>query len=352
MSRLTRVLAIIVLTCSALRPAAAEQLPSELNISIAVFDPGVPADRSLHRDLQVFPRIRYIEALFLPFVLRETLVGTNAWGAVRVVPEPDFGAELLISGTIVKSDGESLELQLRAVDASGREWLNKAYAGMAPVSYEQSEAGSGLSGYEQLYDEVARDLLLARSDLDDKALTDIVEISLLRHANQLAPSAFGDYLDSAADGTFKLNRLPAENDPMLERIRRIRSVEYVITDAVDEKFQELHVEIASTYDLWREYRRKFAQYQIEEARRQQNSKSDAPRHSYEAMLNRYNSYKWDRLAAQEQEKWAVGFDNEVGPTVMEMESRVAELEGWVEQNYAEWRRLLAEIFSLEAGLEQ
>lgn len=364
--RLAAVLVAIASLSVLAQPTAAQQLPSEaavtsvtherkvteLNISIVEFDPGVPKDRSLHRDLQVFPRIREIEALFLPFVLRETLVATDEWGAVRVVPEPDIGAELLVSGTIVRSDGATLELRLLVIDASGREWINRTYAGVAPVSYEQSDAAPGLSGYEQLYDAIAQDLLLARNGLENKALRDIVEISVLRHANQLAPSAFGEYLDSRPDGTFRLNRLPAENDPMLARVERIRGVEYVITDAVDAQFQELHAEIASTYDLWREYRRQFADYQREEARRQQNARSDAPRGSYEALLSRYNNYKWDRLAAQEQEKWAVGFDNEVGPTILAMETRVAELEGWVQNQYADWRRLLAEIFLLETGLEE
>ena len=340
-------LLVFVLMCFPLQQAAAE-----LAVSIMVFDPGVPRDLSLHRDLKVFPRIRRIEALFLPFVLRETLAETNEWGAVRVVPEPDIAAELLISGTIIGSDGESLELQLLAVDASGRVWLDKTYAGVAPLSYDQSDANSGLSGYQQLYDDIAADLLAARTLLDKKALTDIVEISLLRYASQLAPSVFGDYLTNAPDGTFTISRLPAEDDPTLERINRIRGVEYVMTDAIDEKFRELHADIASTYDLWREYRRKFARYQAEEARWLQNNQTSAPRGSFESMQGRYENYKRDRIAAQEQDKWAIGFDNEVGPTVMQMESRVAELDGWVEQNYEEWSRLLEEIFSLETGLAE
>ena len=353
-----------LLMCFPMQQAAAGQLPSEtglmrvederrvseLNVSIAVFDPGVPTDPSSHRRLQVFPRIREIEALYLPFVLRETLVATHEWGAVRVVPEPDIAAELLVSGAIVRSDGERLELQLQAIDASGRVWLNKAYAGMATAGDGQSDAKSDTSGYQELYDEIAADLRIARTSLDDKALTDIDEISLLRYAVQLAPSAFGDYLNSTPDGTFKIHRLPAENDPMLERIERIRGVEYVITDAVDKKFRELHAEIASTYELWRKYRREFAHYQITEAKRLENTKIDAPRGSYESIKNRYDIYKWDRIAEHEQESWAEGFNNEVGPTVTKMESRVAELDGWVKQQYAEWGRLLAEIFSLETGL--
>ena len=101
-----------------------------LDVSIEVFDPGVPADRSSHRDLEVFPRIREIEAMFLPFVVRDTLLRTNEWGVVRVVPETDSAAELLVSGSIVRSDGEALELKVRVVDASGHVWLDRAFTGV------------------------------------------------------------------------------------------------------------------------------------------------------------------------------------------------------------------------------
>ena len=60
-----------------------------LNVTIPVFDPGVPTDPSVFRDLQVFPRIRQIEAKLMPFLLREALVGSEYWGAVRVVTKKD-----------------------------------------------------------------------------------------------------------------------------------------------------------------------------------------------------------------------------------------------------------------------
>jgi hypothetical protein len=338
-----RICLFVALMCFGLPQAAAE-----LNVSITVFDPGVPEDASTHRELLVFPKIRRIEALFLPFVLRRTIVDTGGWGAVRVVPELDIAAELLVTGTILDSDGESLKLQVQAVDASGRFWIDKAYVG----EWADTDPTSGKSGYQDLYDAITKDLVIARDALVGKALKDIVEISRLRYAVQLAPSAFGDFLTTTPDGRFALNRLPAESDPMLERIERIRGVEYVITDTVDEKYQELYVEVVRTYELWRKYRRQFTQYQIEEAQRQVHEKSDAPRGSYEAIRGIYDNYRWDRMAAQEQEHWARGFDNEVGPAVQRMESRVAELEGWVDDQYAEWQRLLAEIFELETGLTE
>jgi hypothetical protein len=322
-----------------------------LSVSIAVFDPGVPDDRSLHRDLQIFPRIRGVEAKFLPFVLRETLVESGEWGAVRVVTEPDEAAEVAVSGAIVHSDGERLELRVRAVDATGRLWFDRDFSARLSDS-SQADLGDTRSSYQPLYDAIAVALREARQQLDDRALERISEISLLRYAVELAPSAFGQYLAEDEQGTFTLQRLPARSDPMLDRIERIRLTEYVITDTVDAKFRELHEEIASTYALWREYRRKSVEYDRQNAQRAQETQSDAPRDSFDAIKNRYDNYKWDRVTAQERDRLAIAFNNEVGPVVEAMEARIAELESWVDDKYAEWHRLLEELFDAETELNR
>ena len=335
-----------------LTPAGDARRVSELNVSIAVFDPGVPDDATSYGRLEVFPKIREVEAFLLPFMLRETLVETNEWGAVRVVPEPDVAAELLVSGEIVRSDGDALELQVRVVDAGGREWLNKAYVSVATMGGLRNDAEVDSTEYKELFDSIAEDLRVSRALHDDEALSDIIEVSFLRYAAQLAPSVFGGYLYSAPDGTFSIQRLPAENDPMLGRIRRIRQAEYLLVDTVDERFQELHAEIESIYDLWLDYRWQVAQYEQAEVQRVQNAGSGAPRGSYEAIRSLYDNYKWARMQEQRQDSRAEAFDNEVGPTVVAMETRVDELQRSLEQQYAEWRSILAEIFLLETGLAQ
>ena len=111
-----------------LLPTHADDL-SLLNVSIAVFDAGIPEDKSVHRELDVFPRIRKIEAMFLPFVVREAIIRSGEWGAVRVVPEPDPAAELLVTGRIEQSDGATLVVHVRATDATGRVWIDRPYIG-------------------------------------------------------------------------------------------------------------------------------------------------------------------------------------------------------------------------------
>lgn len=328
-SRLPLVLLLLV---SVVGPALADE---PLNVSIVVFDPGVPDTRSMHRDLKIFPRIRAVEAMLLPFRLREVLAGTGEWGAVRVVRRPDEAAELSVSGEILHSDGLTSEIRIRAVDASGQPWIDSAYAGAV-----------GDSG---LFDRVARDLRSARTQYSDEYLLRIEEISLLRRGSQLAPSAFAGYLDVAEDGRVEVQRLPSRNDPMFDRIRRIREAEFVITDAVDEKFRSLYEDISSVYDLWHEYQRETVRYEAMDAERAAAKASAAPDGSYEDLLNQYENYKYHRVTQQEQDRLAVAFDNEVGPAVEGMELRVRALTAWISNKQSEWYRLLEELFDAETS---
>ena len=259
-----------------------------LNVSIVVFDPGVPEQRASHRDLKIFPRIRAVEAMLLPFRLREVLADTGEWGAVRVVPQSDEAAELRIAGEILHSDGDTLKIRVRAVDASGQQWIDSVIDG--PV------------GSARVFDRIAADLRSARLLRTDEDLRRIEEISLLRHGMRIAPTAFDGYLDIGRDGVVEVRHLPARGDPMVDRIRRTREHEHVITDAVDTRFRELHEEISAVYELWREYRRETVRYEAMDAERAAKTASAAPGGTFEDLLNQYETYKFHRVTQEEQDR--------------------------------------------------
>ena len=310
---------------------------AQLNVSVATFDPGVPEDYSLHRDLQVFPKIREIESMFLPFVLRQALVDSGDWGAIRVIPEIDTAAEILVTGTITHSDGETLSVALNAIDSRGYQWVADTY--------------TTTESYEDLFAGFVADMRAVRDGFDEQTLRGIAGLSAMRYAAALAPDAFGDYLEAQPDGTYRLLRLPADGDPMMARIERIRSVEFVMTDAIDQKYRELYEEVDRVYEIWRKYRRWYTTFKTEEARRNELSEPNFEPGSYEAMRHTYDNYRMDRLAAQEQDKWIVGFNNEMEPFIADMEQRIAEMNGWVTDGYDQWTRILGELFEIESGLD-
>jgi len=322
-----------------------------LNVTIPVFDPGIPDDPSVYREMQVFPRIRQIEARLLPFLLRETLVESEQWGAVRVVTKSDAAAELQLYGTIVRSNGDWLDLRIRAVDATKNVWFDKIFSGQASEESVTRQGDKGTPEFKAIYTEIAAELAALRVSMGGAAVSNIKGTSLIRYASELAPTAFSSgYIEQTDNGTLRLLRLPARNDPMLVRIEKIRNTEFVITDAVDAKYMEFKADLARTYRVWREYRRKVGDYEASNIRFAQAKADDVERGSWESIKHQYDAYKYDRITAQERDRLAVAFNNEVEHTVEAMEIRVAELDDWVEKGSLEWHSLLEELYELETDM--
>ncbi len=99
-----------------------------LDVAVAIFDPGLDVADEEER---IYPEVRRAEARYIPKLLAEVLQNTGAWGAVRVVPNDERITDLMITGTILHSDGESLKLHIIAQDSRDAIWLDKEYEGGA-----------------------------------------------------------------------------------------------------------------------------------------------------------------------------------------------------------------------------
>ena len=93
-----------------------------LDIGIKVFDISISEEEALELGEWIFTEIRENETHYLPYVLRSTLVASNQWGPVRVLPLEDPSMDLLISATVLASDGQRLTMHVEASDSTGRLW--------------------------------------------------------------------------------------------------------------------------------------------------------------------------------------------------------------------------------------
>jgi len=319
-----------------------------LDIGLAIFSPGIPLNEASHSMLGIFPEIRKAEAQFMPVLLRQVLLTANAWGVVRVLPDEQIISELLVTGKIRQSNGSRLELAIKAMDATGRQWLDKTYVDEAsPLDYPVTE---GSDPYIDLYRQIANDLLEYRQGLDERQLGAIRQVAFLRYAASLSEEAFGGYLQQDEQGIYSVVRLPADGDPMIARVERIRDQEHLFVDTVDEQYVDLFNEMVATYSLWREYSREQAIYKEDYQQRAQTKERIGRRGTFSAMEQTYNTYKQTKIQEQDLDEMATGFNNEVAPTVMESSGRVFRLSGNLNSQYNEWRGILREIFELETGL--
>lgn len=317
----------------------------KLNVSLTLFDPGLTADESKSSP---FAQLRHAEAHYLPHVLKETLDASGHWGAVRLLPQTDPTAELQIVGTIVESNGVELKLHLRAWDTTGRIWLDRVYSDLAIDHAYAMQLNYLIDPFQDVFNHMANDLAAVKDQLTELEIDRLLDTSLLRYGIALSPESFTDYLLTNAAGLVEIARLPHREDPMFNRVKSIRESEYAFTDAVDEHYEALFHRMGETYTYWRRY-----SYELIMGNRDlegSNARGSARPGSWQAMEKVYKTYREWRMNEDALREITASFDSEITQTVVEIEDRVIKLSGSLYDQYAQWRRLLREIYMTETGL--
>ena len=346
-----------------------------LNVGILVFDPGLPEDAS-EQELNerfVFPEIRRAEARYMPYHLKSTLESTGFWGAVSVLPEFSPVADVIISGRIDHSDGYSAKLRVAAWDASAQEWFNKSYEMLVSEQAYIRNTGPGQDPYQNIYNEIANDLLEARAQLGNNELQRIREISDLRYGEGLVPQAFEGYLEQDRKGLYQVKRLPAADEPMVGRMREVREREYALIDAVNEHYANLYYGLDQSYADWRRMARE-GRMSYEEMRGSANTRmllgilgilgaiayesqggdnmgvtQTMIQGGFMGIQGSLTRREEARMHAEALREVGESFDAEAEPMVVELEGQTRRLTGSAEERFREWRRLLREIYTQETG---
>ena len=87
-----------------------------------------------------------------------------------------------------------MTLRVAAWDATGREWLNRSYKTKVPAKAYSQYRDAGQDPYQNLYNEVANDLLEVRKQMSAEEMVRIREVAQLRYAASLVPDAFSEHL--------------------------------------------------------------------------------------------------------------------------------------------------------------
>lgn len=360
--------------------------PAELlDVAIVDFDPGVSQalldDEEELEKRRIYPEVRRAESRLLGVRLKEIMENTGQWGAVRVVPPSVNYVDLVITGRIIESTGARLELAITARDASGRVWIkDKAYQAEADLgSYKTEAALRARDPFQNLYVQIADDLLLARRELTAAQRRELRQIAELRFAADLDPASFSGYLRQTPEGRWSVDRLPAAGDPALQRIRAIRERDAGVIDTLDGYNQQFSDQLFEPYGAFRRTSREAIE-RADKARNQAITRTalgaaavlgsifvgsncsagdyncrridDAVRTAgviggTAAVMSGIKKFSDAKIAAQEVRELADSFEAEVAGQVVEVEGRTLRLTGTAEEQYREWRRLLAAIYREE-----
>lgn len=368
---------------------AQTEIPSAqlLDVGIRAFDPGIPQeiahDAEKLAEKGIYPDVRRAEARHMATLLRNTLEGSGHWGAVRVIPDNAEFVDVLVTGRIVKSNGKDLALEISARDSTGRTWLAaKRYESPADVGSYLTEAALKLRDpFQNVYSIIANDILAARDQLPAAELANIRRVTELRFAADLSPPTFAGYVAQDEQGIYRIARLPAEEDPIFQRIQRIRERDGALIDTVSDYYSNFSDQLSEPYGNWR-------RYSYEEIVKEEKLKSQARtrmilgvvavagavlapnqcgRTDYNCRriesaarsgavaggiagivsgLKKKSDAKIHTAAIRE---LAGSFQAEVAPQVVEIEGRTLRLAGTAEDQYREWREMLRQLYLEETG---
>jgi len=364
----------IVTTTS--EPAMVAQVPIEdalrLDVMILPFDPNLERIEAVDSDIPVSAEVRRAESRYQAYHLKETLEQTGNWGVVRVIPSPTNFQPLLVQAKILASDGENLRLFVKTTDAAGSVWINKEYSDSASKYAYQSVREDP---FQDIYNQVANDLLKAHQARNASSIINIQNVARLKFAADLSPESVSNYLQTDRRGRVTVTQLPAENDLVMRRVGRLREQENLFVDTMDDYYLNFYRNVKPSYDEWR-----YATYD-EAVRLRQMQKQARNRLLAGAALIAGGVY-----AGSQSETWAgdaaaagavvggigavkSGMDRykqaeiheqalaeltqslgmEIEPNVLQIEGQSIELEGTLDAQYGQWRRILKEIYAADQG---
>lgn len=357
-----------------------------LNVAVPVFDPGIPMDEYGNTDDEevveqdIWPQVRRLEANRFAINTKNALAKTKAFGAIRVTPDAGATADLYVLGKINYSDTETVEIGIRVIDATNNILGEEEFEHRVSEGFYRDALRKGDNPYEPIFNNIAGyvyDLLTGLSEQDKK---NIQGVSDMRYAAMYSPEAFDRYMEERTTGffskqtTIELVGLPAESDPMYQRINVIKAKDEEFIDNLQDSYDTFY---ATTDDAYRTYQRETLPVAADIRRKRQtrtaqqagavllgaaaimlgkNSNSSLGEvatvaTAAGAVYTLSEAIKTNREIGTQRallDEMGQNLDIKVTPQVIEYNEQSIELKGTASEQHAQLREKLNQIYSLES----
>ena len=349
-----------------------------LDVGVVKFDPGIPEENDADKT-GIYEEIRETESRFFPYHIKATLEKTGYWGSVRVIPSRTVITDVIISGRIIRSDGEYASLLIKVEDITGEEWFSREYSTQTGLRSYSEGRDRAVDPYQKIFNDFANDLRFFAASLHSSDNKRIQQISELMFFTNMVPSVYEPYL-SNKNNFIQLVRLPPESDPMVKRLRGIRERDRLVVDSINEHYANYYYGVALPYEGWRKKARE-NQVSIRDTKRaatvraligvavtagSMNMDTRDTSRSRRNIKRATQSVGMDRGIRTIIEAWQLrqstnsyraqigelseSFIAEAAPLVIEVEGQSRRLTGTAESQYEGWRKILKEINQLETEI--
>jgi hypothetical protein len=356
---------------------AEEEIPEDqlLDVGVLVFKSTELTEEKAEKE-GTHSDIRKAETNFIPYHLKNTLQQSGQWGAVEVIPAETDSFDVLVKGEILESNGQYLGLKIEVIDASGKSWFEKNYREEAAKNaYENNHPGEK-DAFQNIYNAIANDMADYKNRLSPAQIRSLRTIAELKYAEDFAPDAFKGYLAQDKNDLVTIKRLPADDDPMLQRLLKIREREYMYIDTLNEQYGQFYTAMWPSYENWRqlnlterqaikEIKKKALTRQLIGALMIAGAIAAGASHMNntvvlqtglvliggQVILDGFNVSKQAEIHEAAIRELSDSFSGEMKPVVMEFEGKQYELTGSAEEQFKKWRALLRKIYYAETGFE-
>jgi hypothetical protein len=362
--------------------AEAPPIESELlDVGIIEFRAGIPEDND-PEETGVFEDIREAESRYLAYHLKTTLQNTGHWGAVRVVPAENAFTDLLVNATIGESDGEFVTLDVVVRDATGRQWFARSYETQTGMSSYSERRDRRQDPYQKVFNDIANDLYEFDRQLSAENVRRIRQVSELQFFGDMSPLQFGEHLGTDADGFVTVVRLPADNDPSVNRLRQIRERDRLVIDMLNEHYANFYYGIAIPYRAWRKTSREehvnyrqvkrsaaiqtlvgvavlagSAAYDTSDSSRSKRAikrglQGIGMQEGFNRIVGGFTRNKEANMHLRSIAELSDSFGSEAAPMVINVKGEARRLTGTAAAQYESWRKLLKDIYEAETGFTE
>jgi hypothetical protein len=372
----------------------------KLDVIIPVFDPGIPnevendqpsisseggsVNPTPPKPGQVWPELRRAEAIRFAHKLKLALEDTEVFGAVRVTPDATATGDLYVLGRIDESNGEEVEIDIRVVDISGKEWMNDSFDHEVEERFHKNIRNKGKDPYDPIFDQAAKAIVEELSYQETAQLKTLERLTDLRFGASFIDTVFAPHMEEN-NGLFTLASYPADDDPMLVRTKAIRVRDQLFVDGLQDNYRLFSEKMSASYSIWQEQ-------SMEEIAAQREVDQKAAGEAVAGVLlvglavlaaaasSRSNNYNNSAAAAggaviagaagahflgksfrtsEESkvhrvalEELAESIDAELAPHVVAFEQQTIELSGNAKQQFSQWRAFLKKIYLQERTPEK
>jgi hypothetical protein len=189
----------------------------------------------------------------------------------------------------------------------------------------------------------------------------------------MVPDPYAGYLATDGKGKARLVKLPAADDPMLQRVAAIRDRDHMFVDTLNEYYNDFYARMDRPYDDWRAYSYE-EQKSLDSINRGSLLKKilggiavlggllidprDGPAGTKDVLIiggiaaiqSGFEDAKEAVIHKAALSELADSFEGEVTPLLVDVDGKVVQLTGSAEVQFNKWRELLHQIAATDAPL--